>query len=339
MDAQVDTSGTMPRRISIQIMRIVACVGVFVVHFGQRTNLDGMVRSITDMGSYGVQLFFLISGYLAAAGLERESSIARYYQKRGIRLLPLYVLIIIWYLITETLLEVVYPHIPNDDACLGWLRYVFFLNCFVNSNNYFWSNLGITWTIPIFFWFYAIVPVIKKLINRLHNKWFAVLSILIVVSICVDFIYPCKWFHYSWILLVGMMLCYVIRDNKTIAFFVTTASLASIFLLLKQRTLFLTCILVDVFVIGLSCEPLIKKLPQHFKNIINKIDAYSYSMYLVHGVVFCSVIDRIDLLPFDIGDAWKGVIAVVLSITGAWVVHTFYEKPVQDWLKKRLFDS
>jgi len=46
------------RNIFIQIIRIIACLLVFVVHFGQRMEFNGIVRVFTDFGKYGVQLFF-----------------------------------------------------------------------------------------------------------------------------------------------------------------------------------------------------------------------------------------------------------------------------------------
>lgn len=50
---------------SIVIWRVIACLGVFAVHLGQRMNLSGYIRLISDFGKYGVQLFFIISGLLS----------------------------------------------------------------------------------------------------------------------------------------------------------------------------------------------------------------------------------------------------------------------------------
>lgn len=53
------------RNVSIQILRICACLIVFLVHFGQRVDFSGTLRSFTNFGRFGVHLFFLISGFLA----------------------------------------------------------------------------------------------------------------------------------------------------------------------------------------------------------------------------------------------------------------------------------
>ncbi len=57
------------RLFSIQILRCLACLMVFMVHWGQRVKLTGIPRKLTDIGAYGPALFFLISGYLAAKSL------------------------------------------------------------------------------------------------------------------------------------------------------------------------------------------------------------------------------------------------------------------------------
>ena len=53
----------------IQVLRVLAALGVFAVHFGQRMELSGILRNITDFGRYGVHLFFIISGYLSCLSL------------------------------------------------------------------------------------------------------------------------------------------------------------------------------------------------------------------------------------------------------------------------------
>ncbi len=137
-----------PRNNSLQILRAAACLLVFVVHFGQRLHVEGIVQEATSFGAYGVQLFFLISGYLAAKTFfdHPETSLREYYTKRAIAILPLYYIVIAYYFVSETLLS---SPLPTDELGLGWLRYVFLLNGFLTSKTNFWGNLGITWSIPV----------------------------------------------------------------------------------------------------------------------------------------------------------------------------------------------
>ena len=49
---------------SLKLFRVMSCIGVVLVHYGQRASLNGIFRTITDFGAYGVYMFFIISGFL-----------------------------------------------------------------------------------------------------------------------------------------------------------------------------------------------------------------------------------------------------------------------------------
>ena len=110
------------RLLSIQIIRCLSCIMVFLVHWGQLVQLEGAPRSVTDLGAYGPQLFFIISGFLAARSLcARKSNPLEYYKKRALTILPLYYVIILWLFVSDSCLN--YLHIidiPADEYHLGW---------------------------------------------------------------------------------------------------------------------------------------------------------------------------------------------------------------------------
>ena len=163
------------RLVSIQLLRCISCIMVFMIHLGQRVQLTGLIRNITDIGARGPILFFLISGFLSSYSLCKKTiSIKKYYIKRISVILPLYYSVILYFFISETILEYFkISHIPIDDYHIGWFRYIFLLNGFINSNCEFWRNLGMTLTIPIFAFFYLIAPIFQKIINN-HIKAFVV---------------------------------------------------------------------------------------------------------------------------------------------------------------------
>lgn len=61
------------KRVNFQVLRVAACIGVFVVHVGQRLELQGYLRKMTDLGAMGVYLFFIISGYLCFASFDMKN--------------------------------------------------------------------------------------------------------------------------------------------------------------------------------------------------------------------------------------------------------------------------
>lgn len=73
------------QNLNLNIIRIFAAWMVLSVHITQRAGMDFSV------GAYGVQLFFIMSGYLAFYSLaNKKYSAIEYYKKRAVRILPTY---------------------------------------------------------------------------------------------------------------------------------------------------------------------------------------------------------------------------------------------------------
>ena len=84
----------------IQLLRIAACFAVYICHFGQRMHFEEISSNLfylSQLGKYGVELFFVVSGYLACFSLSDDSSVINFYKKRLIRILPLYYFCIFYF--------------------------------------------------------------------------------------------------------------------------------------------------------------------------------------------------------------------------------------------------
>lgn len=316
----------------IQLLRVWACLLVFLVHFGQRVGLTGIIEKFTNFGQLGVQLFFLISGFLAGKTLLGNASvnIKTYYKKRMIAILPLYYLVIAYYFITENILNRFFSVIPPDELGIGWFRYVFLLNGFFNSNTYFWSNLGITWTIPIFMFFYLIAPWILKHMKTLCSCVVVWLMVFTVTSILCK-MYPCTIFENLHLLFIGVILYACVKEKRhmqSIAVFTLAALCCTI---LEMQLYTYVCIFSCLMLALDAVEPF--HFPGWLQNCMAILDKYSYTIYLMHGVVFCSLLDRLNRLGVS-----KGIVAI-LAIVGTffttWFVGRFVEKPIQGYLKNR----
>ena len=295
--------------------------------------MEGIVRNFTDFGAYGVHLFFLISGFLACKAFFNKENvdIKKYYIKRAIAILPLYYLVILYYFITENILNQFVSVIPPDDLGVGWFRYVFVLNGFLNSDTYFWRNLGITWTIPIFCVFYLIAPWIL----RKRKSLFSVVLIWIGVFVstkllCV--IYTCSVFENLHYLFLGCVLFASIERNAYKKLELCLIPMIICSMNLKQHDLtvaFIFALLILIFVTMNSFT-----LPKKLQKIVDCLDKYSYTLYLMHGVVFCSLLDRLKAL--DVHPMIIGVLAIIGTVFATWIVGRFLEKPIQDFLRKKL---
>lgn len=296
--------------------------------------LGGGIRSFTDFGKNGVQMFFIISGILAAKGFDGKTSntsdVSKYYIKRIISIAPLYYFAILWYFVTENILEIAWKHIPVDIVGLGWLRYLFLLNGFIADDTYFWSNLGITWTIPVFAFFYLIAPFIMRFMKGYKSALFALALIFFTERVALCF-YKCTIIENLHFFFIGILVFFCWKDNvlTPCAFCFTT--IAIIFLILGRNCY--PALFATIICCGLEREI---KINEKIQNVVNYIDEHSYTLYLVHGIVFCSLIDRIRCDRFGIPNAIIGVIAVLGSFCGTVIVHRVIEKPIQGYLKRKL---
>src|SRR5580658_3059815 len=78
----------------LDALRGMAALCVVYAHFGARvfTWLHVAIYRVFDPGLYGVFVFFLISGYIVPASLERKGSVRTFWVSRLFRLYPLYLL-------------------------------------------------------------------------------------------------------------------------------------------------------------------------------------------------------------------------------------------------------
>src|ERR1700722_3422817 len=78
----------------LDVLRGIAALAVVFDHFSEYL-LKGVrlhVYHWVDTGEYGVFVFFMISGYIVPASLERKGSVRSFWVSRLFRLYPLYLL-------------------------------------------------------------------------------------------------------------------------------------------------------------------------------------------------------------------------------------------------------
>lgn len=325
----------MKKNSTIQLYRIIACIGVFVCHLGQRINLMGGFRLTTDLGQHGVEMFFVVSGYVACLSWynSEKHSYKEYIIKRCIRILPMYYLSIVCLGIAE---KYIFGGIEADIYGIGKYRYLFLLNGIVHEgDNYFWSNLGITWTIPVFMMFYLLFPFIINLVNNFN------LSILFILA-CWNLTVMMKVYYteaymsgFTYIIYFALGIgCYYGVKEKKKKWAVLLATLAMGFNI-YHGTISSTrenYALVAAIVLIIVVEKTIEN--QTIQKIINRIDEYTYTFYLAHGIVFCGIIDKFVFLNWQ-----KVLIAVFGSILLTYICYHFYEKPIQRVLRKLLIKN
>lgn len=149
---------------------------VMTVHCGQYVFPKGsLAYDIIHLGLYGVPVFFTLSGYLAMQSIKRGTTLKKYYRNRLIRILPSYYLCLF---ITSLFITM-----PADDLGLEWIRYILFLNIFLPSSEPQWININGYWCMPVFMFFYLIVP----LLHKHFNSYFRII-VLATITILIALI-------------------------------------------------------------------------------------------------------------------------------------------------------
>jgi peptidoglycan/LPS O-acetylase OafA/YrhL len=159
-------------------LRGVAVLGVLVGHFYQKPIFSGeplasmILSRLAGAGGYGVQLFFVLSGFLITGILidnkDSPGSLFKFYVRRCLRIFPLYYLAL-------TIIFLILPHFVEFDAGARTIadKQLWLWTYMANwpSLGWIWddSNLfliGHFWTLCVEEHFYAFWPALVYLLPR-----------------------------------------------------------------------------------------------------------------------------------------------------------------------------
>jgi peptidoglycan/LPS O-acetylase OafA/YrhL len=205
----------MHYRRDIDGLRALAVLPVVIFHIAQ---------SYAPGGYVGVDIFFVISGYLISGNIFREIEqgkfkFSSFYERRIRRIAPAYLAMV--FFTTAIVAWKFYPHQTSVYAAS------MFASILSYTNLHFWATLGYftqsaeetpllhTWSLSVEEQFYLVFPIIAIILFR--KKWVSLNTALIslaavsfVVSAAGAFIFPTATFYFlptrAWELLVGSLL-------------------------------------------------------------------------------------------------------------------------------------
>jgi len=148
-------------------LRGYAALFVFLIHSGGLglLHLSPLIDNFVSQGENGVIIFFVLSGYVISRSIlnaKANFNLVSYWQRRALRILPLYFLVMVILAIPCAL----WPDfgggywrqelgVPHD------LKSVLYHLSFYNliDQRYAVNCIGVEWTIPVEFTFYLLIPV------------------------------------------------------------------------------------------------------------------------------------------------------------------------------------
>ena len=332
-------------RTDIQALRGFAVLLVVFYHSGL-----GVVVS----GFLGVDLFFVISGYLitgiiAHAIVAERFSFAEFYARRARRLLPAaYVVLFITTFASAAVLT-------SDQFAL--YRRTLAASLVFAANFSLWAQTGYfapnaafnpllhLWSLAIEEQYYLLVPLLLTLLPR---RWWGVVLTIATVSSLAACLYfattrPSVAFFWlpprAWELGLGSLAALSIRNARLVGatrrLIIPAVLVIALvpFVTLPGPTPGLGAILICLAgaIIVLARDERADR--QRWLVPLARVGDFSYSLYLVHWPLFA--LSRVPRLSVDLPIIWS-LGLMMLSVAGGWLLYRFVEEP---WRSSRATGS
>jgi len=346
-------------RPAIDGIRAIAIISVFIFHLNNEW-LPG--------GFLGVDIFFVLSGYLITAiiliNIEiEEFSLLKFYQRRIARIFPAFAVVSIFIFGCSSLI-----YNPHDFASTGAAGLAAALSIanikYMIQGNYFDISVDAQpflhyWSLSVEEQFYLIFPLLLLITAKYKHlqKLFGLMAILAIISFSFSiYLYSIKptWAFYllptrAWELLSGCGLAVFTRHyrsnpinlrlNNIIPLAGLIIIIASLFMI-NEDSLFPVHMILPVIgtllIIGFSTAT---------KNVVEELLSYppltyigkiSYSLYLWHWPIF----SFIDYSLYSESDSLRLGLKVLFSFSASIVSYHYLEHPLRNYLNipnKKIF--
>jgi peptidoglycan/LPS O-acetylase OafA/YrhL len=364
-------TGTGNKLYGLDHLRAFAIIFVFFYHYGRLFPHPDWTNAISAFGWSGVDLFFVLSGYLIASQLFQKIvrlqkiSLKEFFTKRFFRIIPAYLLVVALYFL--------FPFMRERESPAPLWKYLTFtqnIGLDVHTNGTF----SHAWSLCIEEQFYLLLPLILMLLVRfkLLKKGFLILVALFVFGFIIryfsyyHFVLPLgddrwpgwsEWIYYpTWTrldgLLVGVSIAALLKfkplfGNRILSYgnaificglliFATTYFICS-----DEQSLTASVFGFPLVDIGYGFIVLSALSPNCFlyKNksaITSKIAALSYGIYLIHKIVIH--VTQAQFIKFKIDDNSNLVflICVITVFIASLILNEIIEKPFLNLRRKLL---
>jgi len=156
-------------------LRAVAAFLVIGIHTGAFSYFGPLGENLTQNGKYGVQMFFVISGFAVAGTFTREHSFQAYLARRMFRIAPLYY-VVVGLMFGLIVFGVVAPPNHAMDFYTVFMHFAFLSGWDARIVN---SVLGVQWTIPVEVFWYLFLPLLLPLAASQRWMWKTLLAITV----------------------------------------------------------------------------------------------------------------------------------------------------------------
>ena len=320
----------------IQYLRAIAAIMVVFHHaslmvFGSN---DG-----TQFGTAGVDIFFIISGFIMAystkgfvVGNDQLQQALHFFRRRVVRVVPLYWIALLW---TTKAMFI------NNEVDLNILSdFLFFPRFYFHSHGAIWPELVVGWTLNYEMFFYLIFA-----ISMLFGVWrYRVFSLVFLILILLGMLTKptsaAIIFYTSSILLefmLGVGVYFLSLKKAPNQNVVIIALLLAIFILVLDNGSIPRAV-ADGFPAAVIVYSTLILFNKTSFSLLNTLGDASYSIYLFHLGVFSLVGHMLRTLEWDI-QVLPTVITlfllVGLGVLTGLILNKVLEKPLLRYLRDK----
>ena len=205
-------------------LRGLAAYIVVIGHFQLMTSVQWPLLG-KGTGQIGVMLFFVLSGFLMGALYMQRSftleNLRDFYQKRIARVVPLYLIMVLFCFVVGQTLPAVQVYNVNVGNLLQHLL--------------FWKGESVLWTIAVEVQFYLMFPIFWLLFSRLGIV--ANAYILLAIVLIIGFAFPrtpvvLQYLHFF---LIGLLVSSMARLPRGLGAWMFVLSFSAFVLSAKRR--------------------------------------------------------------------------------------------------------
>jgi peptidoglycan/LPS O-acetylase OafA/YrhL len=320
-------------------LRGLAALSVVLFHYTNGSNPYSDDVIFFEFGHYGVELFFIISGFVISLTLKRKKTFIDFWKARFFRLFPIY-----WFCMTLTF--VVTSLIGLDYMTRSFTEYVLnapMLSRFIGVK----FVDGAYWSLQYELFFYLLMALIYYFFTKSLNKILIIFGLLTVVQFLINItsfnaimenygglastvyfrLYGILFIEYIHLFTIGIALYAVVVEKKSWAWiYIVLGVLSSISISVED--FIATSVIMGIFISALWWKWKIWR-----NRIMLWLGAISYVLYLIHMFMGRSLIMLLVEHGMPVYPAILIVICFIIAL--ASLIHSFIEKPVYNSLTGR----
>ncbi|HMI62850.1 MAG TPA: acyltransferase [Puia sp.] len=311
----------------ITLLRGIAATLVFLFHLVCVSGgyISGAtLHSVFFYGKYGVQFFFVISGFVIPYSMMKAGyqlrDFPRFFQKRIIRIEPPY-LCVVFLTVCFLYFRSVFGFDRGSMELPTWPQILLHIGYLIPLSGYRWMSI-VFWTLAIEFQFYLLFSLTFPLFVRGPWPRRGLYLVLIIASIVV----PNGGFFFCWspIFLMGIHTAlFKMKKVNNLEYWVTIALLSAV---VFHDLGWVTVIFAIIAVLAIYFEPQIRSRLLHFLGNV------SYSLYLSHTLIAFAIINLGVRFTKNIYQKCFFVsLAVAATLLFSYLLYRFIEIPAKKW--------